>query len=44
MLVSQFEEIRMLKDETFIEFYAKLSVIHNSTINLGNTVPDTKLI
>ena len=27
MLISQFEEIRMLEDETFDEFYSKLSVI-----------------
>jgi hypothetical protein len=34
MLVSQFEGIRMLEDETFNEFYTKINDIHNSMINL----------
>ena len=44
MLVSQFEEIRMLEDETFDEFYSKLSVIRNSTINLGKKMDDAKIV
>jgi hypothetical protein len=34
MLVSQFEDIKMLEDETFNEFFGKLSEIRNSMINL----------
>jgi hypothetical protein len=44
MLVSQFEEIKMLEDETFNDFFGKLSEIRNSMINLGKKVFDTKLI
>jgi hypothetical protein len=44
MLVSQFEEIRMGKEETFDEFYSKLSTIRNSTINLGKKMTDAKII
>jgi hypothetical protein len=44
MLVSQFEAIRMLEDETFDEFYSKLSVIRNSTINLGKKMDDAKVV
>jgi hypothetical protein len=44
MLVSQFEEIRMGEEETFDEFYSKLSTIRNSTINLGKKMIDAKII
>jgi hypothetical protein len=44
MLVSQFEEIMMGKEETFDEFYSKLSTIRNSTINLGKKMIDAKII
>lgn len=44
MLVSQFEEIRMQEDETFDEFYSKLSAIRNSTINLGKKMDDAKVV
>jgi hypothetical protein len=44
MLVSQFEAIRMLEDETFDKFYSKLSVIRNSTINLGKKMDDAKVV
>jgi len=44
MLVSQFEGIRMLEDETFNEFYTKIRDIRNSMINLGKKVSDAKLI
>jgi hypothetical protein len=44
MLVSQFEEIKMLEDETFNDFFGKLSKIRNFMINLGKKVFDTKLI
>jgi hypothetical protein len=44
MLVSQFEDIKMLEDETFNDFFDKLRTIRNSMINLGKKVFDTKLI
>jgi len=44
MLVSEFERIRMLEDETFNEFYDRISGLRNSMINLGKKVSDTKLI
>jgi RNA-binding protein YhbY len=44
MLVSQFEGIKMLEDETFNEFYTKIRDIRNSMINLGKKVSDAKLI
>jgi hypothetical protein len=44
MLVSKFEEIRMQEDETFDEFYSKLSSIRNNTINLGKKMSDAKII
>jgi hypothetical protein len=44
MLVSQFERIRMLEDETFNDFYNKINDIRNSMINLGKKVSDAKLI
>jgi hypothetical protein len=43
MLVSQFEEIRMEEEETFNEFYSKLSTIRNSTINLGKKMTNAKM-
>jgi hypothetical protein len=44
MLVSEFERIRMLEDETFNEFYDRINDLGNSMINLGKKVLDTKLI
>jgi len=37
MLISRFEEIKMLVEETFREFYTKM-------VSLGKTVSDVKLI
>lgn len=34
----------MKEDETFEDFYAKLNVIRNSTINLGKKVSDIKMV
>jgi hypothetical protein len=34
----------MLEDETFDDFFGKLSEIRNSMINLGKKVSDTKII
>jgi hypothetical protein len=44
MLISKFEEIKMLEDETFREFYSKMSDLRNSLVSLGKTVSDVKLI
>ena len=43
-VVSHFEDIKMLKDETFNEFFSKLSEIRTSMINLAKKVSETKLI
>jgi hypothetical protein len=42
MLVSEFERIRMLENETFNEFYDRISDLRNSMINLGKKVLDKK--
>jgi hypothetical protein len=44
MLISRFEEIKMLEDETFGEFYTKMSNLRNSMVSFGKTVFDVKLI
>jgi hypothetical protein len=44
MLISKFEEIKMLEDETFNEFYPKISNLRNSVVSLGKNVFDVKLI
>jgi DNA topoisomerase VI subunit B len=44
MLISRFEEIKMLEDETFEEFYSKMSDLRNSMVSLGTLVSDVKLI
>jgi hypothetical protein len=44
MLISRFEEIKMMDDETFGEFYSKMKDLRNSMVSLGKTVSDVKLI
>ncbi|XP_022891908.1 uncharacterized protein LOC111406762 [Olea europaea var. sylvestris] len=44
MLASRFEEIRMKDDESFDEFYAKLNDIVNSSFNLGERIPEPKIV
>jgi hypothetical protein len=44
MLISRFEEIKMLEEGTFWEFYTKISDLRNSMVSLGKTVLDVKLI
>jgi hypothetical protein len=44
MLISKFEEIKMLEDETFREFYTKISDLRNSMVSLGKQISDVKLI
>ena len=43
-LTTSFEHIKMEKDESFDEFYAKLKDIVNSAFNLGETIPETKIV
>ena len=42
-LTTSFEEIKMEKDESFDEFYAKLKNMVNSTFNLGETILEPKV-
>jgi hypothetical protein len=44
MLTSRFEEIKMLEEETFGEFYSKISDLRNSMVSLGKSISDVKLI
>jgi len=44
MLISKFEEIKMLEEETFREFYTKISDLRNSMVSLGKQILDVKLI
>jgi hypothetical protein len=44
MLISRFEKIKMPEDETFGEFYTKISNLRNSMVSLGKSVSDVKLI
>ena len=43
-LTTSFEEIKMEEDESFDEFYAKLKDIVNSFFNLGETIPEPKIV
>ena len=43
-LTTSFEEIKMEEDELFNEFYAKLKDIVNSAFNLGETIPEPKIL
>lgn len=44
MLTFKFEKIRMKDDETFDEFYARINDITNSTFNLGEKIPGSKIV
>jgi hypothetical protein len=44
MLISKFEEIKMLEEETLREFYTKNSELRNSMVSLGKSISDVKLI
>jgi hypothetical protein len=44
MLISKFEEIKMLEEETFREFYTKISDLRNSMVSLGKQISFVKLI
>ena len=41
---TSFEEIKMEEDKSFDEFYTKLKDIVNSAFNLGETIPEPKII
>ena len=43
-LTTRFKEIKMEEDESFDEFYAKLKDIVNSAFNLGETIPEPKIV
>ena len=43
-LTTSFEEIKIEKDESFDEFNAKLKDIVNSAFNLGETIPEPKIV
>ena len=43
-LTTSFEEIKMEEDESFNEFYAKLKDIVNLAFNLGETIPELKIV
>jgi hypothetical protein len=44
ILISRFEEIKMLEEETFGVFYSKMSDLRNSMVSFGKPVLDVKLI
>jgi hypothetical protein len=43
MLIFRFEEIKMLENETFCEFYIGINDLRNSMVSLGKRVSDVKL-
>ena len=43
-LTTSFEEIKMEEDESLDEFYAKLKDIVNPAFNLGETIPESKIV
>ena len=43
-LTTSFEDIKMEEDESFNEFYAKFKDIVNSAFNLGETIPEPKIV
>jgi hypothetical protein len=44
ILISKFEEIKMLEEEIFEVFYTKISDLRNSMVSLGKSISDVKLI
>jgi hypothetical protein len=43
MLISRFEEIKMLENETFGEFYTRINELRNSIVSLGKKAFVAKL-
>jgi hypothetical protein len=44
MLISKYEEIKMLEEKTFGKFYSKISDLRNSMVSLGKPILIVKLI
>ena len=44
MRVQRLSRIKIEEDESFDEFYAKLKDIVNSAFNLGETIPEPKIV
>ena len=44
MLTTQFEELKMSKDESFDSFYSKLNKVVVSKFNLGEKIEDSKIL
>jgi hypothetical protein len=44
MLISRFEKIKMLENETVSQFYTRINDLRNSMVTLGKRVSDVKLI
>jgi RNA-binding protein YhbY len=44
MLISRFEEIKMLENETFNEFFTRINELRNSIVSLGKKAFVAKLI
>ena len=44
MLTTQFEELRISKDESFDSFYSKLNEVVISKFNLGEKTKDSKVV
>jgi hypothetical protein len=44
MLISKFEEIKMLDNDTFGEFYTRISDLRNSMVSLRKRISNVKLI
>lgn len=43
-LSTRFENIKMSEDDKFADFYARLSVIVNGCCNLGNPMPEDRIV
>ena len=43
-LTTSFEEVKIEENESFDEFYAKLKDIVNSAFNIGETIPEPKIV
>lgn len=43
MLTSKLEDIRMLEEENFDEFYTKITEIVNSLISVGDKIDESKV-
>ena len=44
MLTTQFEELKMSKDESFDSFYSKLNEVVVGKFNLGGKTEDSKIV